>query len=71
MKEIRNYPVQPSEYSREEAPYVYTELGEFISLTRPRLEPRTVGTIACFAGKPLQRGVTADAWVKAGYVVER
>ena len=71
MYEIKRYPVQPEEYTREEAPYLYTALGETIAAARPHLEPRPAGTIACFGHQPLQHGLTARAWLKAGYVVER
>lgn len=71
MNEIKRYPVQPDEYTKEEAPFLYTAHGERVAAARPRLEPRTAGTIACFAGHPLQHGPTARAWLKSGYVVER
>lgn len=71
MNKIKRYPVQPEEYTKEEAPYLYTIHAERIAAARPRLEPRPAGTIACFGGQPLQRGPTACAWLKAGYVVER
>lgn len=71
MSEIKRYPVQPDEYSKEDAPYLYTAYAELFAAARPRLEPRPAGTIACFGGQPLQHGPTARAWIKAGYVVER
>ncbi|MDE6456087.1 MAG: hypothetical protein K2L38_09335 [Dysosmobacter sp.] len=71
MNEIKRYPVQPDEYTKEEAPYLYTALAEAHAAARLRLEPRPAGTIACFACYPLQHGPTARAWLKAGYVVER
>lgn len=71
MNEIKHYPVHPDEYTKEEAPYLYTAHGESIAAARPHLEPRPAGTIACFSCRPLQHGPTARAWLKAGYVVER
>lgn len=71
MKYITEYPVPLTAYSKEEAPYVYTKKGEAVAKARAHLEPRTAGTIACFAGQPLQRGTTASAWLSAGYVEER
>lgn len=68
---IKNYPVSLDSYTKEEAPYIYTEYGEQFANKRPHLEPRTAGTIACFAGEPLQNGITAKAWIEAGFVVER
>lgn len=71
MDKITHYPVQPDEYTKEEAPYVYTSLAESYAAARHHLEPRPAGTIACFANQPLQPGPTARAWLKAGYVKER
>ena len=71
MHEIKHYPVQPDKYSKEEAPYLYTERAEAFAAVRPHLEPRPAGTIACFACQPLQTGPIARAWLDAGYVVER
>lgn len=71
MEKIKRYPVQPDEYTKEEAPYLYTAHGESVAAARPHLEPRPAGTIACFGHRPLQHGPTASAWLKSGYVVER
>ena len=71
MNEIKRYPVQPDDYTKEEAPYLYTALAEVYAAARPHLEPRPAGTIACFACQPLQHGPTARAWLEAGYVVKR
>lgn len=68
---IKSYPVPVSEYSKEQAPFVYTEFAEAFAAARPRLEPRTAGTIACFGGEPLQDGDIARSWISAGYVVRR
>lgn len=68
---IKKYPVSEKEYSKKDAPFIYTQKAEEFAKLRPRLEPRTAGTIACFGGEPLQHGITARAWIKAGYVVER
>lgn len=68
---IKNYPVSLDSYTKEEAPYIYTEYAEQFAKERHHLEPRTAGTIACFAGEPLQHGITAKAWIEAGFVVER
>ncbi len=65
-----SYPIPITAYSVNEAPYVYTSLGEAIGRAH-HTEDRTAGTIACFGGEPLQPGVTARAWLKAGYVKER
>lgn len=68
---IKEYPVNVNDYTKEEAPYIYTKYAEKFAIERPRLEARTAGTIACFAGQPLQHGITAKAWTEAGFVVER
>lgn len=68
---IKNYPVPVGMFTKEAAPYVYTEYGEAFAAARQGLEPRTAGTVACFAGEPLQDGITASAWVKAGFVRRR
>lgn len=68
---IESYPVPLTAYSKEDAPYVYTEYGEAFAAVRPHLEKRTAGTIACFGGEPLQHGITARAWLEAGYIAER
>lgn len=68
---IKNYPVSLDRYTKEEAPYIYTEYAEQFANARPHLEPRPAGTIACFAGEPLQHGLTADAWLDAGFVALR
>ena len=68
---IKNYPVSLDRYTKEEAPYIYTEYAEQFANARPHLEPRPAGTIACFAGEPLQHGFTADAWLEAGFVALR
>lgn len=69
-KEIKSYPVSPEEYSKEEAPYLYTAAAEAIAAAR-HLEPRTAGTVACFGGKLLPHCDIATSWLKAGYIVER
>lgn len=69
-KEVKSYPVSPAEYSKEEAPYLYTFAAEAIAAAR-HCEPRTAGTVACFAGRLLPRCDIANAWLKAGYIVER
>ncbi len=71
MNKINHYPVQPDEYTKEEAPYLYTAHAERFASARSYLEPRPAGTIACFGGQPLQHGITANAWMKAGYVTVR
>ena len=68
---IKNYPVSLDRYTKEEAPYIYTEYAEQFANARPHLEPRPAGTIACFAGEPLQHGLTADVWLDAGFVALR
>ena len=68
---IKSYPVKIDCYTKEEAPYVYTEYAEQFAKERPHLEPRTAGTIACFAGEPLRDGMTARTWLDAGFVVKR
>lgn len=71
MKNITEYPVPVSAFNEVEAPYIYTGKGEAVAKPRPHLEPRTAGTIACFAGQPLQEGEIARAWLAAGYVKRR
>ena len=56
-------------YKRQ--PYIYTKYAEEFAKEQAGLEPRIAGTIACFAGQPLQHGITAKAWKKSGFVVER
>lgn len=68
---IKKYPVGPKSYTKEEAPYVYTEYAEQFTKERPHLETRTAGTIACFAGEPLRDGMTARTWLDAGFVAKR
>lgn len=68
---IQSYPVPLEAFDKEEAPYIYTEYGEALAKARPHLEPRTVGTIACFGGEPLKPGITARSWLEFGYVTER
>ena len=68
---IKEYPVSVKDYTKEEAPYIYTKYAEEFAKERAGLEPRIAGTIACFAGQPLQHGITAKAWKEAGFVVER
>lgn len=67
---ISTFPVMPDLYSVEAAPYLYTEAAERLASDRG-LENRCAGTIALFAGEPLQDGPTATAWLKAGYIVRR
>ena len=68
---IKEYPVSVKDYTKEEAPYIYTKYAEEFEQEQSGLEPRIAGTIACFAGQPLQHGITAKAWKKSGFVVER
>ena len=68
---IENYPVSLDKYTKEEAPYIYTEYAERFANDRPNLESRTAGTIACFAGEPIQPGMTANAWLESGFVERR
>lgn len=68
---IKEYPVSVKDYTKEEAPYIYTKYAEEVAKEQAGLEPRIAGTIACFAGQPLQHGITAKAWKKSGFVVER
>ena len=68
---IKEYPVSVKDYTKEEAPYIYTKYAEEFAKELAGLEPRIAGTIACFAGQPLQHGITAKAWKKSGFVVER
>ena len=68
---IKEYPVSVKDYTKEEAPYIYTKYAEEFAKEQTGLEPRIAGTIACFAGQPLQHGITAKAWKKSGFVVER
>lgn len=68
---IKEYPVSVRDYTKEEAPYIYTKYAEKFAKEQAGLEPRIAGTIACFAGQPLQHGITANAWKKSGFVVER
>lgn len=71
MKDITEYPVPVTAYSKEEAPFVYTAKGEAIAKARPHLEPRTAGTIACFACRPLQDSPAVQSWLSSGYVERR
>lgn len=71
MQQVKRYPVLPDEYTKEEAPYLYTDHAEMYADARPYLEPRPAGTIACLGHQPLRPGPIARAWIKAGYVVER
>ena len=71
MNEPKRYPVQPDEYTKDEAPYLYTAHAEQYAAARPYLEPRPAGTIAFFGHQPLRPGLIARAWLKSGYVVER
>lgn len=70
-----DYPVFCDEYNKEFAPFVYTEKGEerarLLAMSNPKIEPRTAGTIACFAGKVLQGGRIAQAWLEKGYITRR
>lgn len=68
---IKEYPVEINCYTKKDAPYVYTEYAEQYAQKRSYLEPRKAGTIACFAGEPLQHGITANEWLDAGYVIKR
>lgn len=68
---IKEYPVSVKDYTKEEALYIYTKYAEEFAKEQAGLEPRIAGTIACFAGQPLQHGITAKAWKKSGFVVER
>lgn len=68
---IKEYPVSVKDYTKEEASYIYTKYAEEFAKEQAGLEPRIAGTIACFAGQPLQHGITAKAWKKSGFVVER
>lgn len=68
---VKSYPVPVDLYSKEEAPFVYTQYGQEFAAARHNLEPRTAGTIACFACGPLKDGPTAQAWLKAGYIKRR
>ena len=68
---IKEYPVSVKDYTKEEAPYIYTKYAEEFAKEQAGLEPRIAGTIACFAGQPLQHGITAKAWKKSEFVVER
>lgn len=68
---IKEYPVSVKDYTKEEAQYIYTKYAEEFAKEQAGLEPRIAGTIACFAGQPLQHGITAKAWKKSGFVVER
>lgn len=67
----KKYPVPADALPKEKAPYVYTQRGEAVAKARRGLEPRTAGTIAFFAGEPLQHGPTAQAWLASGYIQER
>lgn len=67
---IKNYPVSTKKCSKEEAPFIYTDYAEDFARKR-NLEPRTAGTIACFAGEPLQEGMMSKAWEDAGFVTRR
>lgn len=67
---IKNYPVPVDAFSKEEAPFLYTERGEWIGRIH-NTERRDAGTIACFAGHPLRDGDIAKSWEQAGYVVRR
>jgi hypothetical protein len=67
---ITSYPVPVEAFSKEEAPFVYTEQGEWIGRVN-RTERRDAGTIACFAGEPLKDNDIARAWENAGYIARR
>ena len=68
---IKEYPVSVKDYTKEEAPCNCTKDGEEVAKEQAGREPRIAGTSACFAGQPLQHGITAKAWKKSGFVVER
>lgn len=70
MKHITEYPVMPEEYTIEKAPFVYTKKAEELG-RKYNTEPRTVGTIACFAGEVLRECRTADDWMRRGYIERR
>lgn len=70
MTNISEYPVMPEKYTFEEAPFVYTKKAEELG-RKYNTEPRTAGTIACFAGEVLLEGITADDWMRRGYIERR
>ena len=72
MKDNKIYffPVMTEDYSKEEAPFIYTLLGEEKARSL-NVEPRIAGTVACFCREVLLDGPTAQAWLKLGYIERR
>lgn len=52
------------------AEYVYTLKAERRAAEKG-LKPRKAGSPAYFAGKPLKGGITAQDWLRKGYIVKK